>query len=204
MYAMRIGQHLTLWFCDHIKHAIIPAPTNQSFQGPDPNTLHVLPGQIEITGLPVTVIVTRRYPGDEIAKALKDFSLKEAAPTPAFANDIIVARQMYIAALTIENAASRFLIIYSALAAFAAFKLGTKGRTQSRVEKILTDEDPTIPMIAPPPQATITIKETEFTSARNDFIHAEDRGRQPTAAAAVIEGMTPKFQALVGRILRKG
>jgi hypothetical protein len=44
-----------------------------------------------------------------------DFSLRLAAPPPMFAADLVVARQMHIAAVGVENLASRFLIIYSAL-----------------------------------------------------------------------------------------
>jgi len=42
------------------------------------------------------------------------------------ASDVVVARQMYFAALKAENPASRFLIIYTALAVFSTFKLGTR------------------------------------------------------------------------------
>jgi hypothetical protein len=203
-YAKRFAEHLTFRFCDHVKEAVAAVRVNQTFRGSDPNTVHLFGCEVVISADRLTVRITRRYSGDDIAKALADFSLHEAAPPPVTANDMIVARQMFLAALNVENAVSRFLIIYSALAAFAAFKLGTKGKTQSRVETLLKAEDSTIRMVDPPPQSPIKAKETEFTSARNDFIHAEDRGRQPAAAATVIEGLTPKFQALVGRILRKG
>jgi len=202
-YAKRIAEHLTFWLCDHVKQAVIATRVNQSFQGTDSHTLHAFPGEVLFTGYTSTLRITRRYSGSDIAGVLADFSLHEAAPPPVTATDIVIARQMYLAALNVENSVARFLIIYSALAAFAAF-LGIKGKTQYRVEQILKAEDPTIPMIAPPPQSPKKAQETQFTSARNDFIHAEDRGRQPAAAISTIEGLTPKFQALAGRILRKG
>ena len=146
----------------HVKQAVTATRVDQSFQGTDPNTLHAFLGELSLVGQGFTARITRRYSGSDIADALADFSLHQAAPPPVTANDLVIARQMSLAALNVDNAVSRFLIIYSALAAFAAFKLGTKGKTQSRVEAILRAEDPTIPMIDPPPQSPKTEKETEF------------------------------------------
>lgn len=106
--------------------------------------------------------------------ALSNFSLRLAAPPPVFAADVVVARQMYFAALKVENRASRFLIIYAALAVFSTFKLGTRDRTQDRIDQILTAEDPALPMTTPHGR---TRAETEFTRARNDFLYTQERGR---------------------------
>ena len=56
--------------------------------------------------------------------ALSDFSRRLMAPPRVFAADVMVARQMYFAALKVKNRASRFLIIYTALAVFSTFNLG--------------------------------------------------------------------------------
>lgn len=133
--------------------------------------------------------------------ALSDFSLRLAAPPPAFAADVVVARQMYFAALKVENRASRFLIMYSASAVFSTFTPGTRGGTQDRIDQILTAEDPALAMTTPPSR---TRAETEFTKARNDLLHAEERGRTPASALATLEGLTPRLQSLAGRILLKG
>lgn len=133
--------------------------------------------------------------------AMSSFGMRLAAPLPAFAADVAVARQMYFSALSVENRASRFFIIYSALAVFSSFKLGTKGRTQSRIDQILLAEEPTLLMASSPGR---TRAETEFTKARNEFLHAEESGRTPDSALATLETLTARLQSLAGRILLKG
>jgi hypothetical protein len=77
---------------------------------------------------------------------------------------------------------------------FAKFKYG-KGR-QKQIDEVLTTADPSL---------TLSSKgETEFTEARNDFIHADERGRDPAAAMSRIDAVASRFIALVGRRLRKG
>ncbi len=200
-YAARLAEHLTLWFCDFVKKALVPKRTERQFQGTDANTLHAFPGEVVFVGRAMKVLITAIPKVKNVQDALADFSLRLAAPPPVFAADLVVARQMYIAALEVENLASRFLIVYSALAVFSSFKLGTRGRTQERIDQILTTEDPTLTITRPPGR---TRAETEFTKARNDLLHAEDRGRSPGSALSTLEGLTPRLQSLAGRILRKG
>lgn len=204
VYAQRITEHFVFCLCDYDISQTVTARRlgSPSFQSSAPNTLHVFLGELVLAGEAVTARITNRVKGKEIADALASFSLREAAPTPAFANDLVIARQMYLAGRQVDNAVARFLIVYAALAVFATFKLST-GRLQTRIDAVLKNEDPTVPMHpVPPPRAPGV--ESEFTRARNTFIHAEDRGRDPGAAMAAIESLAPKFQRLVGRILRKG
>jgi hypothetical protein len=200
-YAAQLAEHLTLWFCDRVKRAVVARRTDRQFQGTDANTLHAFPGEVVLVGHAMRVRITAIAKVKTLQDALSDFGLRLAAPPPVFATDIVIARQMYFAALKAENRASRFLIIYTALAVFSTFKLGTRGGTQDRIDRILTSEDPTLPMATPPGR---TRAETEFTKARNEFLHAEERGRIPATALAIVEGLTPRLQSLAGRILRKG
>ena len=39
VYAAQLAEHLTLWFCDHVKKAVVAKRTDRQFQGTDPNTL---------------------------------------------------------------------------------------------------------------------------------------------------------------------
>jgi hypothetical protein len=172
-YAAQLAEHLTLWCCDRVKKAVVAKRTDSQFQGTDPNTLHAFPGEVVFVGHAMKVRITAIPKVKTLQDALSDFSLRLAAPPEAFAADVVVARQMYFAALKVENRASRFLIIYSALAVFSTFKLGTRGGTQDRIDQILTAEDPALPMTTPPGR---TRAETEFTKARNDLLHAEERG----------------------------
>lgn len=199
-YASGLAEHLTLWLCDYVKSPVVTKRTNRQFQGADPNALHAFPGEVVIVH-PLKVRIRPIPKVNTLQTALADFGARVATPPPVFAADVVVARQMYLAGLNVENRASRFLIIYTALAVFSAFKLGTKGGTQGRIDQILRDEDPTLPMTIPPGRA---YPETEFTKARNDILHAEDRGRTPTSALAALEKLTPRLQSLTGRILLKG
>ncbi|HEY2855046.1 MAG TPA: hypothetical protein VGJ18_19475 [Gemmatimonadaceae bacterium] len=203
--ARNVAEHISLWLCDRdiiqmVKPRRLGSP---SFQSADTNTLHAFLGELALVGEAVTVRVTHRVRGESIAQLLAEFALREAAPTPATANDLVVARQMYIAGLSVENQVASFLITYAAAAVFATFKAST-GALQSRIDAVLTAEDPTILTLDRRTASGKTVSETEFTAARNVFIHAEDRGRDPAAAMAKIESLRPRFQALVGRILRKG
>jgi hypothetical protein len=200
-YAAQFAEHLTLWFCDRVKKAVVAKRTDRHFQGTDPNTLHAFPGEVMFVGHAMKVRITESPKVKTLQDALSDFGLRLTAPPPVFAADLVVARQMYFAALKVKNLASRFLIIYSALAVFGTFKLGTRGGTQDRIDQILTAEDPTLPMTTPP---TRPRAETQFTKARNDLLHAEERGRTPASALATLEGLTPRLQSLAGRILLKG
>jgi len=163
-YAAQLAEHLTLWFCDRVKKAVVAKRTDRQFQGADPNTLHAFPGEVVLVGHAMRVRITAVPKVKTLQDALSDFSLRLTAPPPVFAADIVVARQMYFAALKVENRASRFLIIYTALAVFSTFKLGTTGGTQHRIDQVLTAEDPTLTMTTPPGR---TRTETEFTKARN-------------------------------------
>jgi hypothetical protein len=203
-HARSIAEYLTFWLCDYdISHRVIPKRVASSFQSAEPNTLHVLSVEVILVGEAPTVVVTRRVKGQNITGALADFSLRQRAPTPVWANDLVIARQMFIAGLSVENRVASFLITYAAAAVFARFKTHA-GKLQGRIDAVLTTEDQTIRTFPRITTAGKTVLETEFTAARNIFIHSEDRGRDPAAAMAKIESLAPRFQTLVGRILRKG
>ena len=203
--ARSFAEYMSFWLCDHdIAQMVKPRRLGSpSFQSADPNTLHAFLGELMLVGEAVTVRVPHRVNGKSIAQLLADFALRQAAPPPATPNDLVIARQMYTAGLSVENPVASFLITYAAAAVFATFTAST-GALQSRIDVVLTAEDPTILMLHRRTASGKTVSETEFTAARNVFIHAEDRGRDPAAAMAKIESLTPRFKALVGRILRKG
>lgn len=200
-YAAQLAEHLTLWFCDRVKRSVAAKRTDRQFRGTDSSTLHAFPGEVVFVGHAMKVRITAIPKVTTLQDALSDFGLRLAAPPPVFAADVVVAKQMYFAGLKVENRASRFLIIYTALAVFSTFKVGTRGGTQDRIDRILTAEDPTLALTTPPGR---TRAETEFTKARNDLLHAEERGRTPAPALAILEGLTPRLQSLAGRILLKG
>lgn len=203
--ARSVAEYLSFWLLDYdivqrVKPRRLGSP---SFKSDDPNNLHVFLGELTLIGHALTTKVTRRMKGKSIEEMLTEFSLRQAAPPPATATDLVIARQMYFAGLSAESLVSSFLIIYTAAAVFATFR-SSVGTLQSRIDDVLKNEDPRIAMFSGRHRKGKPVQETEFTAARNTFIHAEDRGRDPAAAMARIEALTPRFQALVGRILRKG
>jgi hypothetical protein len=203
--AHSIADHLTFRLCDHgVIQRVAPRRLGSPrFQSSEPNTLHAFVGEVVLAGEAFTCQVTHRVPGKSVAGALADFALHQVALTQPVANDIVIARQMYLAGLSVQNPIASFLIVYTAAAVFANFKSRT-GRLQERIDATLKAEDPAIAILTPPPSSKKRAAETEFTAARNNFIHAEERGRDPTAAMAELESLTPRFQILMGRILRKG
>ena len=112
-YAEQLAEHLTLWVCDRVKKTVVAKRTDSQFQGTDPNTLQAFPGEVVFVGYAMKVRITAIPKVKTLQDALSDFSLRLAAPPPVFAADVVVARQMYFAALKVENRASRFLIIYT-------------------------------------------------------------------------------------------
>ena len=121
-YVRRVAEHFTFWICDYdisqpaVTTRRIGSPSFQSSDpNTDPNTLHVLSGEL-VVGQTLAVRVMNRIRGAEVADALAVFALKEAAPSPAFAYDLEVARQMYLAGLRVDNLVARFLIEYAAMA----------------------------------------------------------------------------------------
>jgi hypothetical protein len=51
-YAAQLAAHLTLWFCDLVKKALVPKRTDRQFQRTDPNTLHAFRGRSYPSGTP--------------------------------------------------------------------------------------------------------------------------------------------------------
>jgi hypothetical protein len=204
-YARALADHLTLWLCRHdISQRVIARRLGApQFQSDEPNSLYVFTGELVLVGHAVTVRVTRRVHGQTVTDGLADFAVRQMAPPPVAATDLVVAREMFLAGVAVENRVASFLISYAALATFAAFK-GGPGRPQARIDNILRAEDPSIAMVTRTDASGGTTQETEFTAARNVFIHSEDRGRDPATALASLESMTPRFNALVGRVLLKG
>jgi len=201
--ARELAEYLTFWLCEHdVSHKVVAKRLGPpQFGGSVSTTLHVFLGELVMVGHAVVSKVTRRVNKESIATALAEFSIRQQAPPPVTANDLIVARQMFLAGLGVENRVASFLISYAALAALAAFLKGS-GR-QATIDAILRSEDPNLRTVTRSDASGKTTSETEFTAARNVFIHSEDRGRDPAAAMAAVESLAPRFNALVGRIFRK-
>ena len=200
--AAEFAKFLTLHLADHIGAAVVAKRTGVNFVPDDPtaNVLLVEHVSIAFEGPRATLITGLSI--DSAAAALTEFDLRRSAPTPAFAADLAIAREMFFVGMTIENLVIRFLTLYSSLALLATFKGGNGD--QAAVDRLLTAEDPSIRTDPPPPSSGKTRHETPYTAARNTLIHAESRGKNPAAAIAEVERITPEFRSLVARILKKG
>jgi hypothetical protein len=104
---------------------------------------------------------------------------------------------MYVAGVGSPDGVVRFLVFYSALALAALFRFGNG--SQQKVDQLLLALNPSLP-VTPSPRNS-NINETLYTKMRNDLIHAEDRGCDPTAAIAAIQTKITEFQRDVAAVL---
>lgn len=96
----------------------------------------------------------------------------------------------------------RFLVMYSALLLVVPFKNSTTDPLQENVDELLLKVNPTLPFdLTGKTRAGNPKKETLYTKLRNDFVHAEDRGQDPTAAIQAIEHHISAFQRDVAKVL---
>jgi hypothetical protein len=56
-HAAQLAEHLTLWFCDRVKKAVVAKRTDRQFQGTNPNTLHAFPGEVVFAGHAMKVVI---------------------------------------------------------------------------------------------------------------------------------------------------
>ena len=202
--AHRFADFLTLEFAEHVNERITPERTGQEFNSDNGGSVPLLSGEIVMVGSTVTAMLTTNISEEKFSAVVKKFEDHTAlAPPPIIAAELFVAREMYFAALNTSHPIARFVILYSTMAVYSTFKLGTSMKSsQERIDAVLTSEDTTLSYYPHPNRQNK--KETIFTAARNDFIHAEERGRNPSAAMTAIESLTPRFRVLVAQILRKG
>lgn len=112
------------------------------------------------------------------------------------------AQHMFRVAMETHDAVASYLICYSALALVAPFRRGASARGQGHVDRLLMAEDPTIVQRAIVRHDGRSVMESPFTEARNDFVHAEDRGQDPENAARAMSSRLAAFRDLTARILR--
>lgn len=205
-YVEELVRRLTLKYADILHAAVTYKLLNESFDLPQTSernrVIRVQPARLRIgvTG-PQALIVSRLLPTD-LNTALQEFERLRVAPAPAFANELVIAREMFYVGMQTDNIIVRFLILYSALTLFSIFK--GKDGGQKDVDALLMDDDRSLTPVNATIQRggkTVNVSETEYTQARNAFVHAEGRSRDPQAAILQIERLKDAFQRAVGRIL---
>jgi hypothetical protein len=129
----------------------------------------------------------------------REVEVRVISPQPPTSVQLYTAIDMYLIGLESENMVVRYLVLYSATALASLFR-SHRGNQQS-IDALLLAEEPSIPCSPSPRNPQLT--ETLYTRLRNELIHAEERGSDPTAAIANIEKNARAFQAIVARVLAK-
>jgi hypothetical protein len=118
---------------------------------------------------------------------------------------MVSAREMYRAAMQTDDPVASYLICYSALHLVVQFKHGRRAK-QPDVDDLLMAEDSSIQrvrVLVQKEDGSSEVKnETPFTTIRNRFVHAEERGKDPEGAARHMRDHLSTFRDLTARVLR--
>jgi len=110
----------------------------------------------------------------------------------------------------------RLLILYNAVGLVVPFKNSNNEPSQTEVDNLLRQANPAVSYEATGKakvrkaktgkikRASKPIYETLYTKLRNDFVHAEERGSDPTAAIKSIEQNIAAFQRVWRRCWHNG
>lgn len=135
-------------------------------------------------------------PKQMLLQLAADVEARFITPQLATSAPLYDAITMYTMALQSESKVVRFLILYGALSLAALFKFGEGG--QQKVDKLLQEVNPGLSVT---PTGKDHRNETLYTKLRNDFIHAEDRGRDVGAPINAIEKHLDDFQNDAAKVL---
>jgi hypothetical protein len=131
-------------------------------------------------------------------RALSDVEVGQ----PAVAEKINSARAMFRVAMQTPDPVASYLICYSALQLVAPCNPRAKRSEQSDVDDLLIAEDDHVKRLQVTLDDGKSKCETPFTTARNRFVHAEGRGKDPEGAAREMSDLLRAFRELTARILR--
>jgi hypothetical protein len=167
------------------------------------HTLHATSAHVSLEG--AEVAVSLGVSPERLTPLIDRVLLDIQAGQPVVSAMLYSSRRMFRIAMETDDSVASFLIYYSALSLFALFKLGrNQGRRQQAVDALLIAENPLIERRSITRANGKVVVETLHTMARNNFIHAEDRGADPEAAVQAIESQLGDLKSLVAGILNKG
>jgi hypothetical protein len=199
-------ERLLLEFAPSIEESMPPVHEHSVFTGQETatrHTLHAASGHIAISGETVSLILG--VGPNRIVPVVERALLDTRPGTPAVTGALETSRRMFRVAMETTDPVASYLTCYSALALFALYKLGARrGRGQAALDSILLAEDQTIIQVNLTRADGRRVAETSYTAARNDFVHAEDRGADPAAAAQALASRLGPFKRLAATILNKG
>ncbi len=189
-------QRLLLAFAEHVETAAPPRLLTCKFASGDTATATETAAlginAASAMQMRATVVVAQTA----VAELARSVELRAVTPQPPTSADLYIAIDMFTAGLEATNSVVRFLIFYSALALAALFKWHN-GR-QPKVDQLILAVNPSISC----PTSHSGQRETFYTKLRNDFIHAEERGKNPPQAIRAIEANLSSFQTDVATVVR--
>lgn len=151
-------------------------------------------GKLQTKGLAPRRIITL---GPEKFEALaREVEMRLATPQPPTSAQLYTAIKMFSVGMQSDDKVVRFLILYGAITIVALFKYHYG--SQNRVDQMVRNVNTTLPMF----RVKNREPETLYSKLRNDFIHAEDRGCDPTGAMRAIEQHIGQFQRDVALLFK--
>ncbi len=137
----------------------------------------------------------------EITALANQVGLKLKVPEIPTSADLYTARKMFHVGMQSGDKIVRFLILYSATSLAALFKSGKC--TQNAVDDLLKLANAGLSSSLRPSGPKKGEPESLYTKLRNDFVHADERGKDPVAARNAIETNSAAFQQDVAILLWK-
>ncbi len=192
--AQLLYQRFLLTFAEHVVRAAPPRLLTRKFASGDTATATAALDINAVSAMQMrATVVVAQTAVDEFVRSIE---LRAVTPQPPTSADLYIAIDMFTAGLEATNSVVRFLIFYSALALAALFKWHN-GR-QPKVDQLILAVNPSIPCST----SHRGQRETFYTKLRNDFIHAEERGKNPPQAIRAIEANLSSFQTDVATVFR--
>jgi hypothetical protein len=190
-------------FAYHIKFSSEIRPGSSTFAPSSPSNPPTLRVKVaEELSIKVGSDVTLFSPSCSEITALAvqvDWRLKvPEGPTSA---DLYIARKMFHVGLQSVDKVARFLTLYSATSLASLFYSGKC--SQNAVDGLLKLANPSLPFSPSPSGPRKGEPESLYAKLRNDFVHAEERGKDPVTARNAIEANLAKFQQDVAILLWK-
>jgi hypothetical protein len=205
--AIRVAEEfwslLVAEFAYHIKFSSEIKPGSSTFalsSSSDPTTLRV--NVADELSIKVGSDVTLFCPScSEITALAKQIDWKLKVPEMPISADLYIARTMFRVGLQFGDKVACFLTLYSATSLASLFKSGKC--SQNAVDDLLKLANPGLPSSPRPSGPRKGEPESLYTKLRNDFVHAEERGKDPVVARIAIETNSAAFQQDVAILLWK-
>lgn len=205
--AIRVAEEfwslLVAEFAYHIKFSSEIKPGSSTFapsSSSDPTTIRVKVAD-ELSIKVGSDVILFSPSCSEITALAKQVDWKLKVPEMPISADLYIARKMFRVGLQFGDKAACFLTLYSATSLASLFKSGKC--SQNAVDDLLKLANPGLPSSPRPSGPRKGEPESLYTKLRNDFVHAEERGKDPVVARNAIETNSAAFQQDVAILLWK-